>query len=189
MTHTSMPKSSRPWLALLVLLSGLSACAVQQVHTPGQKADTGDRLAEAATSPLNDLNLVKAKIPPVLLEARHAPYARPADCKALGLQLQGLNEVLGQDLDSPRGAGEPDWFGKAGDAFGDAAVSGLRGATEGLLPFRGWIRKLSGAERYNREVTAAVAAGLARRAYLRGLGQGMNCELPAPEPVPQSPKG
>jgi hypothetical protein len=183
MTQPLSPKTSRPWLASLVLLAGLSACAVQTVHTPGQKADTGDRLAEAATSPLNDLNLVRAKIPEALLGARQAPYARPADCAALMQQLAGLNEVLGQDLDSPRAAGEPDWFGKAGDAFGDAAVSGLRGATEGLLPFRGWIRKLSGAERYNREVTSAIAAGLARRAYLRGLGQGLKCELPAPLPA------
>ena len=187
MTQAQMPKNSRPWLASLVLLTGLSACAVQTVHTPGQKADTGDRLAEAATSPLNDLNLVRAKIPDVLLSARQAPYARPLDCPSLATQLQGLNAVLGQDLDSPRAPGEEDWFGKAGDAFGDAAVSGLRSATEGLLPFRGWIRKLSGAERYNREVTAAIAAGLARRAYLRGLGQGMRCELPAPVPaVPAS---
>ncbi|MEO3715744.1 hypothetical protein [Roseateles flavus] len=176
MTPSLRPMISRPLLASLVLLLGLSACAVQTVHTPGQKADTGDRLAEAATSPLNDLNLVRAKIPEVLLSARQAPYARPADCSALTVQLQGLNAVLGQDLDSPRAPGEEDWFGKAGDAFGDAAVSGLRSATEGLLPFRGWIRKLSGAERYNREVTAAIAAGLARRAYLRGLGQGMRCE-------------
>lgn len=179
-----MPKNPRPWLASLVLLLGLSACAVQSVHTPGQKADTGERLAEAAASPLSDLNLVRAKIPEVLLSARQAPYARPADCPALMTQLQDLNAVLGQDLDSPRRPGEEDWFGKAGDAFGDAAVSGLRSATEGLLPFRGWIRKLSGAERYNREVTAAIAAGLARRAYLRGLGQGIHCELAPPTPAP-----
>ncbi|MGM9514285.1 hypothetical protein ACS5PK_08545 [Roseateles sp. DB2] len=188
MTQALMPKNSRPWLASLVLLVGLSACAVQTVHTPGQKADTGDRLAEAATSPLNDLNLVRAKIPEVLLTARQAPYARPLDCPALMAQLQGLNAVLGQDLDSPRAPGEADWFGKAGDAFGDAAVSGLRSATEGLLPFRGWIRKLSGAERYNREVTAAIAAGLARRAYLRGLGQGLGCTPPASEPMAAAPR-
>ncbi len=183
MTQPLMLKTPRPWLASLILLMGLSACAVQNVHTPGQKADAGERLAEAAVSPLSDLNLVRAKIPEVLLTARQAPYARPADCAVLTEQLQGLNAVLGQDLDSPRAPGEEDWFGKAGDAFGDAAVSGLRSATEGLLPFRGWIRKLSGAERYNREVTAAIAAGLARRAYLRGLGQGMRCEIPAAVPV------
>ena len=183
MTQPLRLKTSRPWLASLVLLAGLSACAVQQVHTPGQKADTGDRLAEAATTPLNDLNLVRAKIPEPLLTARQAPYARPADCGALLGQLSSLNEVLGQDLDSPRAPGEPDWFGKAGDAFGDAAVSGLRGAAEGLVPFRGWIRKLSGAERYNREVTSAIAAGLARRAYLRGLGAGLKCEIPPPLPA------
>jgi hypothetical protein len=43
------------------------------------------------------------------------------------------------------------------------------------VPFRGWVRKLSGAERYSRQVAAAIAAGAARRAFLKGLAQGKGC--------------
>ncbi len=43
------------------------------------------------------------------------------------------------------------------------------------MPFRGWIRRLSGAERHARDVAAAIAAGTARRAFLKGVGQGRIC--------------
>jgi hypothetical protein len=41
------------------------------------------------------------------------------------------------------------------------------------------VRKLSGAERYERKVAAAIAAGSVRRAYLKGLGQAAGCAAPA----------
>jgi hypothetical protein len=47
------------------------------------------------------------------------------------------------------------------------------------VPFRGWVRKLSGAERYSKEVAAAIAAGTVRRAYLKGLGEAKGCAAPA----------
>ncbi len=183
MRHSSSSLLLQRALLLALLTLGLAGCASRQAAVPGQKAETSQRLGEAATAPLADLNLVQAKIPPALLEARKAPYAPAASCAALQAELGGLNEVLGADLDSPRAAGEPDWFGKAGDAFGDAAVSGLRSAAEGVLPFRGWLRRLSGAERHSREVAASIAAGLARRAYLRGLALGRGCETPASPPA------
>lgn len=51
-----------------------------------------------------------------------------------------------------------------------------------MIPFRGWVRKLTGAERYSRKVSAAIAAGAIRRAYLKGLGQAAGCEAPAAPP-------
>ena len=44
--------------------------------------------------------------------------------------------------------------------------------------------KLSGAERYSREVAAAIAAGTIRRAYLKGVGASTGCAAPA---APRSP--
>ena len=43
------------------------------------------------------------------------------------------------------------------------------GAASDVIPFRGWIRKLSGAERHDKYVQAAITAGAVRRAYLKGL--------------------
>jgi len=166
----------------------LSACALvgcsTPMATPGQKQDGGTQLADAATSPLADLNLVKSSIPEVLRHARETPYAQPSACPDAQSQLVALNAVLGSDLDSPRAEGEPDWFGKAGATLGDAAVGGLRSATEGLLPFRSWIRKLTGAESHSNEVKAALAAGLARRAFIRGWSDAKGCPSLSPAPAP-----
>jgi hypothetical protein len=50
-------------------------------------------------------------------------------------------------------------------AIGDGVVAGaVQKAAEGVVPFRGWVRKLAGAERYSRQVAAAIAAGTVRRA-------------------------
>jgi hypothetical protein len=55
----------------------------------------------------------------------------------------------------------------------------LRSAAQNVIPYRGWVRKLTGAERYSREVAAAIAAGTVRRAYLKGIAQAGGCTAPA----------
>ena len=60
----------------------------------------------------------------------------------------------------------------------------MRGAAADVIPFRGWVRRLTGAERYSREVAAAIAAGTIRRAYLKGLGAAAGCSAPA---APRTP--
>lgn len=171
-----------------VLLLGLSACASGPPSQTG-KPPAEERMADAATAPLTDLNLVKAKIPELLLRAQEQPYQAPAErnCAALQAAVGALDEVLGPDVDAPRhkqGSGPE----RGGEALGDAAIGGLRGAAEGLLPFRGWVRKLTGAERYSRQVAAAVAAGMARRSYLKGMGQPQACEfVPAVQVAPKMP--
>jgi hypothetical protein len=37
------------------------------------------------------------------------------------------------------------------------------------------VRKLSGAERYSKQVAAAIAAGTVRRAFLKGMAQASAC--------------
>jgi hypothetical protein len=44
---------------------------------------------------------------------------------------------------------------------------------------RSCIRKLSGAERRDRKVQEAIASGIARRSYLKGVGQARGCKPPA----------
>ena len=161
------------------LLLALSAAALAACTTPAPNAPpgSGNAVTQAATTPLSDLNLVRADIPPVLAAAQKGPYALPADrgCDALGKDIQALDAVLGADLDTQVTAANPSLVDRGGDAAGGA----LRGAAEGIVPFRGWVRKLSGAERYAREVAAAIAAGTIRRAFLKGLGQAASCVAPA----------
>lgn len=159
------------WLVCMLALA-LAACS----STNGSKGVT-----DAATTPLSDLNLVKAEIPPVLSEALKAPYRPPAaaGCDVIAAEVTQLEAVLGADLDVPPSAARPSLLERGGTAAGDAAVGALRGAAEGVIPFRGWVRKLSGAERYSREVAAAIAAGSVRRSYLKGVGQARGCAAPA----------
>ena len=142
---------------------------------------TGADIAQAATTPLSDLNLVNAPIPAVLLEAQRAPYAEPADGTCAGLQAQvvALDAVLGADLDVPPTPANPSMIERGVGLVGQTASQQVRGAAESVVPFRSWIRRLSGAERYSRDVAAAIAAGTVRRSYLKGMGVVRGCTAPA----------
>ena len=155
-------------LSLLVLV----ACSKPETAPPLAR-----QLAGAAVSPLNDMNLVHDKIPPVLLAAQKAPYATPVQpsCENLRAEIQALDAALGPDLDAPGRPEERSFLEKGRVETEDAAVGSLRSAAEALLPYRAWVRKLSGAERFSRQVTRAITAGLVRRAYLKGLGQAQGC--------------
>ncbi|MFO1338303.1 MAG: hypothetical protein U1F53_08705 [Burkholderiaceae bacterium] len=165
-------------LALAPVLA-LAACASSPSNTEAPRADNA--VAQAVTSPLNDLNMVQAPIPPALKLAQKAPYAPPAEpgCDAIAAQVKGLDEVLGTDLDAPPSPHNPGLVERGSKEVGDAATGALKSAAEGIVPFRGWVRKLSGAERYSKEVAAAIAAGTVRRAFLKGLGQAQGCASPA----------
>lgn len=132
-----------------------------------------DQVAHAATTPLSDLNVVRAEIPDVLKAAVAAPYAVPADlsCASLASAIRALDDVLGPDLDVPASAGGAGLL----DRGEDAATGALQRTAEGVIPFRGWVRKLSGAERYARHVSAAITAGGVRRGFLRGLVAARPC--------------
>ena len=170
----------RPSLSVLTALAAsmLAACA-----SPGERgasatgSNAQQQLTQAATTPLSDLNLVRADIPAVLAAAQKGPYALPADrsCAALGTEVQALDAALGADLDTPPTATNPGLVERGSVAVGNAAVGAVRSAAEGVVPFRGWVRKLSGAEQYSKDVAAAIAAGTIRRAFLKGVGQANGC--------------
>jgi hypothetical protein len=62
---------------------------------------------------------------------------------------------------------------------GSAAFGAMASAAQDLIPMRGWVRKLSGAEKHDRLVQSAMASGAIRRAYLKGLGEARGCNPPA----------
>ena len=155
-------------LIVAVALS-LTACASTEPQ----------RVTDVAATPLRDFNLSSTVIPPVLAEAKKQPYVAPYDqsCAALQQQVGLLDEVLGPDLDADPAA-DPGKVEKAKNAVGNAAVGALQKTVEGAIPFRGWVRKLSGAERHSEEVAAAIAAGTARRAFLKGIAFNKACQNP-----------
>jgi hypothetical protein len=57
----------------------------------------------------------------------------------------------------------------------DEAVGTVRSAAEGVMPYRKWVRKISGAERYAKDVAAAIAAGTVRRGFVKGMRVAGSC--------------
>ena len=170
-----------PALLLLAAPSPAACTTTPSNNGTDLQTKTTNQITSAAQVPFNDLNLVRAEIPPVLVLAQKAPYAVPADrsCPALGAEVRSLDAALGADLDAPSTEANPSLIDRGTNAASDAAGNALKGAAEGVIPFRGWVRKLSGAERYSKEVAAAIAAGTIRRAFLKGLGQAAGCQTPA----------
>jgi hypothetical protein len=154
-------------LPYICLTLALTACAV----------NNSDKAASAAVTPLNDLNLVHAPIPEALQAAQLAPYAIPAnqECIALRSEVKTLDDVLGPDLDTPVSEANRGLIERGNEAAQGAAVGALQRTAEGVIPFRAWVRKLSGAERYSNRVAAAIAAGTVRRAFLKGLRAAQKC--------------
>ncbi len=174
MTHTR----TRTALALFAA-AALAACATTD---PAQNLNkTGTQVAGMVATPLNDLNIVHAEIPPVLQAAAKSPYGAPTSgqCSALSSDVQALDAALGPDVDAPPAVAQAGLVERGVDAVGGAAMGTLQTAADGVLPFRTWVRKLTGAERYSKQVAAAISAGSIRRAYLKGLGKAAGCEAPA----------
>jgi len=148
---------------LIILLTSifLISCSSQK--------KTGE--VNTAAIPLNDLNLVKSKIPAILRSARENPYAIPSDpeCASLNTIIDDLDSVLIPDFD----ATEAQKINYKKNR--KAASQAINSAVKSLVPFRGWLRKLSGAERHSKQVAKAIAAGITRRAFLKGIRSTKQC--------------
>lgn len=133
----------------------------------------GDRdpsMGDAVATPASDLNLKKDTIPPLLLAAQERPYVLNGlkRCSEIAAAVGELDAVLGPDVDLPA------------DAKGRVTAGRVAQAAVGsFIPFRGLIREISGANEQQRKVQAAVQAGIARRAYLKGVGEARGCRYPA----------
>jgi hypothetical protein len=152
-------------------------CVAALAILAGCASTTATRVGTAAATPLADLNVTREDVPDVLLAALKNPYQVPAsqNCVALSLEIRALDEVLGADLDTAVSPTDPSLMRRASSLAQDQAVGALQRTAEGLIPFRGWVRKLSGAERHSKHVSACIAAGSVRRAFLKGFAAAQNC--------------
>ncbi|HEY9219925.1 MAG TPA: hypothetical protein VIO94_17900 [Phenylobacterium sp.] len=148
--------------------------AAQQLKTAEEAQSSS--LTYAITAPLRDVNLIRSTVPVALSEALADPYHRPAvaSCEGIIEEVTALNAALGDDMDA-------DNVKKVGlrDRAKEEALNAIAGAASDLIPFRGWVRKLTGAERHDKRVQNAISAGFVRRAYLKGLGEARGCNPPA----------
>ncbi|OHT18397.1 hypothetical protein BHE75_00368 [Sphingomonas haloaromaticamans] len=127
---------------------------------------TGDIVSQ----PAQDVGIMEKKIPPVLIAAAQYPYAMEGvgSCDQIGHALAELDAVLGPDLEGT--VAKENKAAKLAEAGGKMIVNGI-------LPFRGLVREVSGAAPAQRRLNAAIDAGYARRGFLRGLEAARNCRL------------
>lgn len=175
-------------LVLLAVAVPLLAACASKSEPPPQKIQTTsdankDGISGAAQAPLRDMNLVRTKIPPVLLEAMADPYARPPgkkiSCETLIMLVAPLDLALGEDVDRRPPEDDEDLMDRGKRMAASSAFGAMANAAQDLIPMRGWVRKLSGAEKHDKLVQHAVASGAIRRAYLKGLGESRGCNPPA----------
>lgn len=152
--------------------AGVAAGVLALLATPGlARQDDRVGVGDIALAPLADFNLRRDPIPPALLRARLAPYASEGldNCVNILEEIGNLDAVLGEDFDTA--APEEERSLSAGKIAKDAFTS--------LIPYRGVVRELTGANDHEANFRQAIAAGLVRRAYLKGLGQAQGCPYPA----------
>jgi len=164
------------------------------VHSPNTMgatvSETANGVGGAVQAPLRDFNLMREAVPAALLRAQQNPYdtAGLDNCPALLIAVGELDVALGPDLDTPSESHHQDAYNKSASYAAQAALDAVKDTAEGVIPMKTWVRKLSGAEKADKQARKAIAAGLARRAFIKGLGVMHNCAWPAAplsfEPTP-----
>ena len=142
-------------------------------------SQTRDGFTDAALSPLEDLNLRRDEIPPVLVNIK-SPYDLPTDltCRDIKQLIGQLDKVLGPDWDTP----VPDErlrTEKLADSASEATLGAIASEARGFIPFRSLVRKATGADSHEKRYNQAYKIGAQRRAYLKGVGLAKGCPAPA----------
>ncbi len=161
------PRKSAAFFIALAL-SAVPASARDE--EPRQVNDDTVTARDVAITPIEDLNLENDEIPPLLLAAQADPYAYKGfkRCNQYTAAITELDQVLGPDFDLT----QPDERALSAGGVAKSVVGAL-------IPFRGVIRELSGANKHQRQFQDAIMAGVMRRAFLKGMGLKLGCKYPA----------
>ena len=143
-------------------------------------ARTNEGFEDAALAPLSDLNLRKAEIPQRLKELT-TPYAElPTNgCRGIREEVTALTAILGHDVDYHPDEDDDNVHQAAGEEAANFTLDTVESATTGFIPFRGLVRRATGASAHEKRLRDAYQRGLQRRAYLKGVGKQMGCIPPA----------
>ncbi|MEL7113783.1 MAG: hypothetical protein AAFZ74_06300 [Pseudomonadota bacterium] len=145
-----------------------------------------DGFGDAAMSPLEDVNLIRDEIPDYLKTIKN-PYNIETEisCDAIASEVTRLDALLGRDWDIP----PPDKKGlsdRAADGASTAFLDTVSSSASGLIPYRGIVRTVTGANSHATKVRKAYERGSHRRTFLKGMGMVKGCAYPAsPLPLPE----
>lgn len=189
----SLGATRRCGVAVLALCVGMGAADAalagrqkdaSKVPQTSAEANT-DNLGSAVVAPLRDINVVRSEIPDLLKKAVVDPYAPPRmGCAPLKAEIADLDAVLGDDYDDPKDDDKD-------ESLSRPVLGVVANTITDVIPMRGWVRRLTGAERHDQQVREAIKAGFVRRGYLKGLQNAGACggdrlvfvsAKPAPKP-------
>ena len=175
------PRNARVGAGGIILAFMLAAslpAAAQTKDKEPEKPVTDDTVTvgDVAGTPLNDLNITRDEIPPLLIQARQDPYNNKdmKKCGQISAAVGQLDAILGDDLDIA---------GEKSNAVNAGRVA--KWAVSRFIPFRGLIREVSGAKAHERKVRDAIIGGMMRRAFLKGIGQQKGCRYPGRPAKPE----
>ena len=169
-------------MLMAIVSLALTACSGDDAS---KKATNGVHdVFDAATGTLEDLNIKKKEIPPLLQALLENPYAppKPMECQSIRKEMAQLDALLGQSpaykkhgsgimtasLDNVEIPDTDELVDTGKEMAHDGLMGFIRSQTE-ILPFRSIIRAITGADQHAKDVALAYQIGQLRRAYLRGL--------------------
>lgn len=144
-----------------------------QAETPNADRPMVGHMEDAVTQPAKDLNLKRDQIPARLLEIENDPYdlAGMTGCRAITTEIVSLRPMLGPDVN------EDVQLSRAEKR--ERGVSRVAGGMLGsFIPFRGILREVTGANAAELRYQQALAAGFARRSFLKGVAVSQGCMPP-----------
>jgi len=155
------------------LISLTVAALAIPVHSFAQQGAPEDSTikdtANSVTEPFDG-----KEVPPKLLAIQENPYslAGLGKCAAIIGEVSELNAVLGPDVNEQV---DKDRAKKREETAGRVAGT----VAGGIIPFRGLIGEVTGANAERRRYALAVYAGTVRRGFLKGVGLERGCKAPA----------
>ena len=154
-----------------IITAGLIALTLTPT-TVQAGAQQEDGVGKAVMQPLRDTRIAEKKIPDILQLAASAPYSsvNTRTCAAIMGEVRRLDDALGRDVDAP---------GVRKSERAELAAVAAWTAVNTLIPGLGIVRVITGADKQQRRVEAAVYAGSVRRGYLKGIGLARGCAVPA----------
>ena len=159
---------------LTLLLATLAFAPPVLAQAQSQQSDVeriGDKAENIARQPMKDIGVMRENPPEVLKDAQRAPYSLAGikNCRDFRRAVIELDNVLGPDVDA---------VDEKGDALPERlAEAGAKSIVNSLIPFRGIVREATGAAEADRKFRMMVAAGMARRGYLKGIARERQCSV------------
>ena len=131
---------------------------------------------QAVQSPFEDIGIKKQTIPEKLQRIVDNPYSMPEEksCQGVQEEIVELDLLLGPDVCTPENqTGMADsvkgQYVEQGAGFARDQAVGMVSSKVNIIPFRGVVRRISGAEKHVKLVERSYQAGKLRRAFLKGL--------------------